>query len=148
MEQYPVRNALHAHLKEKKSQLSQQLQDIQDARNNETKSSAGDKYETTREMMQQEADQIEARLQQTTFMIDQLHHLPSPEKDVPVQVGHLIKTNLGWFFLSVPFGKFSVEGMICFALSPSSPLGQKLLGGQVDDTITLGRITYRIEAVK
>ncbi|NRB63058.1 MAG: 3-oxoacyl-ACP synthase [Saprospiraceae bacterium] len=147
MKKERIHQELVNQLQTKIIQLKKQLADIEADRNSETKSSAGDKYETSREMMQREANQIETRLLQAQGLLDTLTHLPKSDGNTTVQVGHLLETNRGWLYLSIPFGKIIIHSHSCFALSPSSPIGTKLLGSQVGDQIPHGRITYIIEAI-
>ena len=72
----------------------------------------------------------------------------NPALTSPVIVnGSLIKTNKGWFFLSVAAGKAIVEGNAIIALSPQSPLGMKLMGLKVGESLKVNNIQYIIEAI-
>ena len=61
--------------------------------------------------------------------------------------GSLIKTNKGYFFLSVALGKTIVDGITVIALSPHSPLGQKLIGLKANDTTEINGTRYVVENV-
>ena len=62
--------------------------------------------------------------------------------------GSLIKTDRGWLFLSVAAGKAMVDGNAVIALSPQSPLGQKLMGLRVGDSVEVNNTSYVIETVE
>lgn len=56
------------HINDRISLLEKQLQSLKEARDNETKSSAGDKFETGRAMMQSEVQKIQSQLQQARLI--------------------------------------------------------------------------------
>lgn len=94
----------------------------------DTKSSAGDKYETTREMMQQEISRNEVQLFEAGKLKHALLQISAEKTAESVQNGSIIFTNNGNFFVSVSVGKLDVNGQIFFAISPVSPIGNSLMG--------------------
>ncbi|MBA2762931.1 MAG: hypothetical protein H0U39_13435 [Segetibacter sp.] len=128
--------------------LRQTLNDLVESASNESKSTAGDKHETALAMLQIEQEntskQLETLLSQKLLL----------EKIIPViqskQVakGALVKTNKGYFYVSIALGKIIVEGIPVIALSPQSPLGSKLIGLTANGTTTVNGITYLIESVE
>ena len=62
--------------------------------------------------------------------------------------GSLIKTNRGYFFMSVALGKVVVDDIKVIALSPQSPLGQKLMGLKAGETVSLNNAAYLIEQIE
>jgi hypothetical protein len=61
--------------------------------------------------------------------------------------GSLIKTNKGHFFLSIALGKIIVDSTTVIALSPHSPLGQKLMGLKANDAAEMNGTRYIIESI-
>jgi len=139
MSQSSLRDHLTKLLSEQVTSLQQQLAEIESARNEETKSSAGDKYETSREMMQQAADQVQGQIDRTRDMLQQLKHLPTPTQSDHLEEGHLVTTDRGIYFLSVPFGKIKGRQPTVYALSVASPLGKLLIGKTVGDSVTFNQ---------
>lgn len=135
-------------LEQRLDALNEQLADIEQARNNETKSSAGDKYETSREMMQREADQIEARKLHTRDLLQRIHQFDPVTASITVQPGCLIHTNRGWYFLAVPLGKIKVGTETCFALSTDAPLGAQLLGKKTGDRFLFRDSEIEIQGIQ
>jgi len=134
-------------LETKISGLQKQLTDLKESTANETKSTAGDKYETARAMLQIEQDNTRRQLQevmeqQAVFSIIDIS-LPATE----VIRGSLVKTNKGYLFISVALGKIVVDGITVIALSPQSPLGQQLMGMKPTNTTTINNTTYSIEEI-
>lgn len=98
------------------------------ASENDTKSSAGDKYETGRAMMQQEIDLnsrqlLEARKQQT-----QLQQINPHSEHTIAQAGSLVETDQGKFYLAVGAGVLQIDAEKCYAISVASPIGLQLKG--------------------
>ena len=126
-----IRSAL---LNQCKAQLEARIEDLQRsveairaARNNETKSSAGDKYETGRAMMQLEEDKVLTQLDQAQYQLKQLKQLPQSGGD-RVRAGSLVRTQKGIYFLSVSLGKVILDGKVYYCISTQAPLAQQMLG--------------------
>lgn len=117
-------------------QLEKSIQDIQTAANEETKSSAGDKYETGRAMMQQEKDKLMARLETNLTQRNQLQQLKPDRSNTQAELGSLVQTNEGHFYLATALGKLLMEGRKCFVISMGSPLAQALLNRKKGDAFS------------
>jgi transcription elongation GreA/GreB family factor len=111
------------------------MNDVQDDANQETKSSAGDKYETSRAMLQQEKDKHALQLAQALDLRQQLERLDPAVSYSDIQLGSLVRTSEGDYYLAVSLGKMQVEGKTVYVLSAAAPLGQVLLHQKVGDTI-------------
>lgn len=104
------------------------MEEAQGSANSETKSTAGDKHDTARAMMQLAAEQnakhlAEAhKLHQTLQLIDPEHHFST------VQMGSIVMTSNANYFISISAGKLETENDVYYAISPSSPIAQVLLG--------------------
>jgi len=134
-------------ISEKVGLLRSTLNDLKESSSNETKSTAGDKHETALAMLQIEQKNVSQQLKEA---LDQKILLERINPAVSKQVagsGALLKTNKGSLFLSVALGKIIVEGIAVMAISPRSPLGQKLLGLKVNDTAEINGIQYMIESI-
>lgn len=110
------------------------MQAAQESANAESKSSAGDKYETARAMAQNERDQ-HAR-QYETARLDRLQ-LERPEltgESDSIAFGSLVRTAGEWFFLAVSVGVVRWEGDTVLVISPGSPVAGQLLGKKAGDT--------------
>jgi hypothetical protein len=119
---------LNGLIEEKIQESLDEVASINFSKENETKSSAGDKYETGMAMLQIEevkaATQLtKAReLQQTLYRID-------PEQELDnVQLGSLVETTAGIYFISIPWGKIVMDHQEIFVLSIGSPIGALLQG--------------------
>lgn len=111
------------------------MESAQAAANAEGKSSMGDKYETTRAMMQEERNRAAAQLDEALRMLAELDRLEA-QTDVAhtkAQAGSLVQTNQGWFYITVAAGKIKLDGIDVFAISPQSPLAKLLIGKKAGD---------------
>jgi len=115
--------------------INKAIASAKDSRNNDTKSSAGDKYETGREMMQIEIEKNEVLLNQTAKQRKELARIDVTEEFNKVDFGSLVKTNNGTYFISIGIGKIQVDDQTCYAISLASPIGgllkDKAVGNEV-----------------
>lgn len=124
------------------------LAQSREASNDDTKSSAGDKYETSREMMQQDIDRNKRLLidAQDNLRILQAIDTHASDSEV-VRHGSVVSTNHGVFYLSVSAGQLTADGKSVFAISPASPIGKLLLDKKKGDTFAFNSNSYKIEGV-
>ncbi|AFD06221.1 transcription elongation factor [Solitalea canadensis] len=115
-----------------------------EAASDDTKSSAGDKYETTREMMQQEIDRNTAQLNEALKLKQALSLIDPQQQSTVAQNGSLVITNNGNFYLSISAGAIDIDGTIYFAVSPVSPIGNKLLKLKRGDSIRFNGKDYQV----
>jgi len=132
-----VIQAMEKELEERLKMATQTYNDALESRNNDTKSSAGDKYETSRAMMQQEMDNAEISIHQVKVFQNELQRLPLEENANAVMSGSLVETTNGVYFLGLSLGKIEVNNQIVYAISTASPLGKLLLNKKVGDVIDL-----------
>lgn len=104
------------------------MENAQKAANEEGKSSAGDKYETTRAMMQIERDNAAKQWDAATQTKNALSQINIESKNDRVESGSLVFTSKANYFLSVSIGLIKIEDDDFMAISPLSPIGQLLLG--------------------
>ena len=125
----------------------QAIDDAQRASTDDTKSSAGDKYETGREMMQQETNRNMAQLNEANKLKVALNKISPAIVTAKVDAGNVVLTDNGNFYIAISAGVLQVDGEKYFAISPSSPIGLKLLGQKQGDMFKLNDKTYQIKQV-
>ena len=122
--------ALYSLVGEKVNSAMSAIESTTESKNTATKSTAGDKHETGRAMMERELALSTAQLHKAHFLKNELSKI-SLEVDVTsVQLGALVVTNQGNYFISIGLGKVNVLGDDCYAISGGSPLGIALMGKQ------------------
>nr|WP_121273461.1 3-oxoacyl-ACP synthase [Pedobacter schmidteae] len=123
------------------------LAQAREASNDDTKSSAGDKYETSREMMQQDIDRNKRLLMDAEENRKVLEGIGHAGPSAIVKAGSLIETTEGIFYISISAGMLQVEGKTVFAISAASPIGKLMLGKQQKDSFSFNGKNYVIERV-
>jgi hypothetical protein len=117
--------------------LAQQgIENAQQAANEETKSSAGDKYETTRAMMQIEIENCSKRLAESQKLYNTLQNISFLKNYTSSISGSLLITTQGNYFLAVGIGKIEVQGNNYFVISPMSPIGALLQNKKVGEQVS------------
>ena len=101
----------------------------------DTKSSAGDKYETNREMMQAEMSRNEMNLAKALTLKDELNRINLEAEHKQVAIGSMVVTQNGTYFLSIGIGVVQLENEKIFCISEASPIGALLIGKKVGDSI-------------
>lgn len=123
--------------------IQSQIDTAREAQAAETKSSAGDKYETTREMMTQELEQLTRQLSTVLQSRAVLQQVPVQPHTV-VQQGSLVTTDRGIFYLCAPIGKIFFEEVTYQIISATSPLGKVLVGKTAGEQVVVNGVGYRI----
>jgi len=128
--------------------LQQVLADLKESGANETKSTAGDKHETALAMLQIEQANKREQLKEIVAQKAALEKIDPKIVAAVILTGSLIKTNRGYFFMSVALGKAVVNDITVIAVSPQSPLGKKLMGLSVGDSTEVNNTIYNIESIQ
>ncbi len=106
-----------------------------ESRDNETKSSVGDKYETGRAMMQNEQQRNEVRLAIALGLKSDMKQIPPSKTSIKVEAGALLNLGETIIYVSVGLGKIKLDQLTIFAISMASPLGQALHNKVIGDKI-------------
>ncbi|HEX8356274.1 MAG TPA: hypothetical protein VF610_02635 [Segetibacter sp.] len=127
--------------------LQKTFNDLRESAANETKSTAGDKHETALAMLQIEQENVNRQLKDAMLQKAAFEKIDPLLQPVQITTGSLVQTNKGWFFVSVALGKIMVDDINVIAVSPQSPLGIKLKGLRVNDSIDINGLTYVILSI-
>lgn len=136
------------HLIDKQNSYNQELIKIRESATNETKSSMGDKYETSREMMRQEEAKMVSQLQLVNDQISSLERINPRHKSNKAEFGAVVETNVSIFFISISLGKVDILSQQAFVISPSAPLAKGLAGKGIGDEIAFNNLKYEIKAIQ
>ncbi|MDR6369084.1 transcription elongation GreA/GreB family factor [Chryseobacterium bernardetii] len=116
------------------------------ASNNDTKSSMGDKYETGREMLQQEINNLQRQLNEVLNQQAVLQKITSDPSE-KVQNGALVKTNKGLFYVAASMGEITVGNQKIMTVSAESPLVKVMYGKKTGETFIVNTIHQTIENI-
>lgn len=117
------------------------------SQNSETKSSMGDKYETSREMMQRERDNLAATLHTHKTAMALLHRLDIEKTNSVAELGSFIETDKASYFLCIGLGKLEVGGTSVNVVSMQSPIGKALIGKKPLETFVFNGLSYSIQKI-
>ncbi|MCF4100582.1 transcription elongation factor [Gillisia sp. M10.2A] len=123
------------------------VNDLQLALENDTKSSAGDKYETGREMINLEFNKLSAQLQNFRKLKETLHRVENSSNSTTIQLGSVVKTTGANYFISIPAGELTCEDGKYYAIGANSPIAQILLGKAEADNFSFNGKTFIIKEV-
>ena len=122
--------------------LQKALDDLSAGADSESKSTAGDKHETGRAMVQIEQARLGKQLSELVLQQNALRSI-NPDLTVDrVMNGSLVRVAQGMFYLSVALGKIEVAGESVMTLSTASPLGTCWLGARCGETVTFKGTDY------
>ena len=116
------------------------------ASNNETKSSMGDKFETSREMVQQEINTLQIQLNENRNARNSLKQI-NTNLHQTIGLGSLVETDKGLFYIAVSLGEIIFNEKKIFVISTESPLGKILFGMKKGEEISLNNMKQTINAV-
>ncbi|MES2278084.1 MAG: 3-oxoacyl-ACP synthase [Bacteroidota bacterium] len=122
----------------------QAIQSAEQSSTEDTKSSAGDKYETGREMLQQEKNRGMAQLTEANKLMIALNRISTSGKSDKVEDGSVVKTNNGNFYIAVSAGVLKLGDESYFAISSASPIGAKMSGCKAGDEFGLNGKGYQV----
>lgn len=126
-----LRQSLAAKLQE----AQQSILTTQDSRDNETKSTSGDKYETGRAMVQIELQKLADQRDKIDVQAQTLARVDAQKHCTKAEFGSLVQTENEQYFLAIGLGKIMFEGVACYAISMDSPIGKVLKDKQTGDRV-------------
>lgn len=120
-----LEHALNAEVEEARSEM----ETLRGSLEGEAKSTAGDKHETGRAMVQLEMEQAGLRLARMEAMRGQWRSLDPQRSRTVVGPGAVVETDAGLFVIGVALGRFPLPGdMQGTAISSDAPLAMALRG--------------------
>jgi len=121
-----------------------EIKKIEVALGSETKSTAGDKHETGRAMIQLEREKLGRQLleaEKTKIAFKRVSRISNTTK---IGLGSLVITDKALYFISISAGKFSNQGNEIFCISAVTPIGKLLLGKSPGDLINFNGSAQKI----
>ncbi len=122
------------------------ISEIQESLLSETKSSAGDKHETGRAMLQLEREKAGQQLAEAQKLKETLSKIDITNTSKNICLGSVVYTTQANYFISISAGKLSVNNAGFFAISPNTPIGLLLLSKQVDDEVIFRNQPIKIKS--
>jgi len=126
-------------VKEKHHTVTSIIESNKKALFSETKSSAGDKHETGRAMLQLEMEKASQQLVAISQMKAVLNRITFNNSSNIIHLGSLIITDKGNYYLGISAGKITINSTDYFAISASSPIGKQLISKKVGNVIAFNQ---------
>lgn len=120
------------------------INQIQESLTSETKSSAGDKHETGRAMLQLEREKSGQQLAEIEKLKVLLSKIQVSSSSKVIGLGSIVFTTQNNYFIAVSAGVITVESNKFFAISPQTPIGQMLIGKMENDEVVFRNETFKI----
>jgi transcription elongation GreA/GreB family factor len=114
---------------------------------NDAKGSAGDKHETALSMMHLEQEKLNQKVKESIELKAVLDKIDPDAVTTTIALGSLVQTNGIQLYVSAALPKITIDGIAIIALSPQSPLGNKLMGQQAGFAFEINITKYIIEHV-
>lgn len=115
-------------LDERRQVVVKAMNGLKEDLENETKSSAGDKYETGREMINIEWNKLTLQLNENDRLQQILNRIENQKPTEEVRLGSIVRTSNANYFLSAPIGIVTVASDAFFAIGINSPVARLMLG--------------------
>lgn len=122
-------------IEERILRIQKNIQGIQIALTSETKSSAGDKHETGRAMLQLEREKLGQQLAEAEKTKQTLFKVPSKNDTTFIGLGSLVKTSKANYYLAISAGECKSNEQAVFCISRGTPIGQLLMGKAIGDSV-------------
>lgn len=129
--------ACRDYVNEKQQTIERIITSHKNALASETKSSAGDKHETGRAMLQLEMEKAGQQLAEVHTMKATLERIQLHTNSKKAVLGSIIRTSTFNYFLAISIGKVVLDGIDYFVVSTNSPIGKQLLGIEPDAIIPM-----------
>jgi len=130
-------------LAERRIKIQERLYDIVSGLQSETKSSAGDKHETGRAMLQIEREQVGRQLAEIEKQ-EQIVNRIQLHKQERVALGSVIITDSRNYFIATSLDKCIVNSLTYYPIGLGTPIGQLLLGKQQGEILHFRDTTFTI----
>jgi transcription elongation GreA/GreB family factor len=136
-----------SYLEEKIARISNSILDLEVALTNESKSSAGDKFETGREMINIEIQKLSTQLQQFQQLQVTLEVAKRNKKPTPIRLGSLVEATNATYFICIPIGEVTLGDKKVYVIGAGSPIAQALIGKTEGDTFNFNAVSGTIISI-
>lgn len=123
------------------------IDEIQESLTSETKSSAGDKHETGRAMLQLEREKAGNQLAEINKIKIALSKINTSRTSEIVGLGSVIYTTQANYYIAISAGELTFEKQKFYAISPNTPIGQLLMGKTIGDSVNFRAQSFNIASV-
>jgi len=142
-----LRKFCESFAEERISRIRKTIESTNDSLKSETKSSAGDKHETGRAMIQLEREKLGHQLYEAEKMKQVLEGIRIADYPTKVVQGSLVVTADSAYYISISAGAFKKDSTQIYCVSALSPIGKMLLGKSEGQCFDFNQKTSCIEKI-
>jgi transcription elongation GreA/GreB family factor len=124
--------------------IQKTIDEIQESLMSETKSSAGDKHETGRAMLQLEREKAGHQLLEIEKLNQVLSKIDVSKSSQTIGLGSVIFTTQANYFITISAGELKADQQLFYAISANTPIAKLLLNKQKGDQIEFRDQTFEI----
>jgi len=123
------------------------IKEIQESLLSETKSSAGDKHETGRAMLQLEREKSGNQLAEIQKLKAILNKVNSEAKHQKIALGSVVYTTQSNYFIAISAGEIVLDSKRFYAISQDTPIAKLLISKTLGDEVLFRNTTIRITQI-
>ncbi|MDT0606374.1 3-oxoacyl-ACP synthase [Croceitalea rosinachiae] len=136
-----------AYVNSRIQRIQKQINEVKLSLSSESKSTAGDKHETGRAMLQLEREKLGQQLLEAEKMQQLLKKVPTETNSERVVLGSLVQTDTTFYYIAISAGKYEAKAAEIFCISPNTPIARLLLGKEVDHNFEFNKLKSKIIAI-
>ncbi|GAB4153574.1 MAG: hypothetical protein Tsb0033_00300 [Winogradskyella sp.] len=127
--------------------ITDNISDLEQALQSETKSTAGDKHETGRAMIQIERERAGQQLLEIQTQFKLLKKVNAKSIHLKAVHGSVVFTSQQNYFIAVSCGEIIIDDQKFYAVSPITPIGRLLLSKAKGDLVTFRESSFIITKI-
>lgn len=124
--------------------IQKNISDLESALQSETKSSAGDKHEIGRAIIQIEREKAGQQLAEIQKSQKLLQRIDDNSKHKKIAIGSIVYTSQFNYFISISVGEINHKEASFYAISPESPIAKLLIGKAEEDSVFFRNTAIKI----
>lgn len=136
-----------SYVQKRLERIKNTMSDIAQSLTSETKSTAGDKHETGRAMLQLEREKAGQQLAEIQKLQGILSKININANSDLVHLGSVVITSKANYFISISVGELQVEEISYYAIAANSPIGRLLLGKRKGEKFSFNQTEIKIDEV-
>jgi transcription elongation GreA/GreB family factor len=141
-------NHCKTHLEKKMEVLEQQKERLQKDLTSETKSTAGDKHETGRAMIQLEREKLGSQIHEIELNYKRLNTIKDVKTSTSISLGSIVFTDKANYYVAIAADCCQINGKAFYCISTQSPIGKLLIGKKMNESIMFNGIESTILEIK
>lgn len=141
-------NHCKVQLEQRMDALNQQKKSLQKDLSSETKSSAGDKHETGRAMIQLEREKLGNQIRTIELNYQKLISIKEQKTSISISLGSVVITDRANYYIAIATDFCELNSKVFYCISSLSPMGKLLIGKNRGERIKFNGVESTILEIK